>query len=89
MIAISNDDPDAPEDVAAVKSFLTRQGAHFDNLIYNGKTELVEEFNVPGGLPFYELYDRQGKLRYTFSADPDAEHKIADAETRVKELLEE
>lgn len=83
-----------PEEQAAVLSFLTKQGATFDNLItpYGAGAQFLEAFDLRGDIPFYKLYDRQGALRYTFSGDPDGLENcepIQRIDDRVAQLLAE
>lgn len=85
---------DAPDDGPSVSDFLKRENADFETLLtrYGIGAEFVNSFDIRGDIPFYRLYDRQGRLRYTFSADPEG---IQNCETidrideRVKELLAE
>lgn len=69
VISVSLDDPD--EGRPAVIKFLTDRGAGFENLIsrYGAGPHSAEVFDIPGGaLPHYKLYDRNGKLRRTFTS---------------------
>jgi thiol-disulfide isomerase/thioredoxin len=76
----------------SVLAFLVRQKADVDNLlpIYGAGSEFLEAFDLRGDVPFYKLYDRQGVLRYTFSADPEGIENCESIEMidqRVEELL--
>jgi thiol:disulfide interchange protein len=80
-IAISFDEADKE---AAVREFLTKQGAGFDNLIssYPQGPEAFEGFGIDL-VPHFRLYDRKGELRYKWDDKPE------DAEERIQELLAE
>ncbi|MGB6043573.1 MAG: TlpA disulfide reductase family protein [Pirellulales bacterium] len=89
VVSISFDYPDKEADVLG---FLKQQGATFDNLISpHGPTEKsVEEFGGVGAVPFYQLFDRRGKLAYQFSAMPDDlvnGQPIERMDARIRELL--
>ncbi len=67
-------DPTDPETRAAALDFLTKQQAHFDNLIYpaDGTAEdALAGFEIDSALPHFQLFDRSGKLvkKFTYS-DP-------------------
>jgi hypothetical protein len=52
----------------------------------------METFEIMGGaVPFYQLYDRAGKLRQTFGVDPTAAKQFtaADIDAAVESLLAE
>ena len=91
VISVSVDDP---EDEPAVVEFLTSQEATFDNVIskFGVDTQTAEEFGFRGDVPFFQLFDRSGKLRYQFTPLPDG---LENGETldkidqRVAELLAE
>jgi thiol-disulfide isomerase/thioredoxin len=85
---------DEPEDEPAVSDFLKRKHAQFETLLsrYGIGAEFAKAFEIRGDLPFYRLYDRNGHLRYSFSADPEGIEKceaIEKIDERVKELLAE
>ena len=89
VISVSMDEPDARE---AVLGFLAKQQASFDNLLtnYGAGGAFVDAFQLRGDVPFYRLYDRQGKLRYSFSSDPSGIENcetIDQLDIRVAELL--
>ena len=84
VVSVSLDDPSNKE---AVLEFLVGKGARFNNFVsqYGSGTESFEVFDV-GSLPFCKLYDREGKLRRSFSSvnspiDPD------EIDRAVEELL--
>ena len=60
---------DQLQDKQNALEFLYRQGATFDNLIssYGPGVEGFHAFGIPDAIPYFTLYDRQGKLRYRFS----------------------
>ena len=61
VIALSFDEPD---DVDAVRKFLSEKEATFENLISSvgsGETA-ADEFDFDGALPHYVVYDRDGNL---------------------------
>jgi len=86
---------DEPKDQQAVERFLAEQGAApYSNLLtkYGAGTRSAEEFEMPGGVPLYKLYDRSGELRYQFGPFPEKlEHgeQVDQIENRVEELLAE
>ena len=84
VVSVSLDDPGNKE---AVLKFLVGKGARFNNFVsqYGSGTESFEVFDV-GSLPCCKLYDREGKLRRSFSSvnspiDPD------EIDRAVEELL--
>jgi len=90
VIAVSVDDPESED---AVTKFLASQGVRFDTLISELGTGMAtwEAFDLVGGVPFYKLYDRSGRLRYSFSGNAgvvDVE-PVDQIETRIRELLAE
>ena len=90
VIAVSVDDAGSE---ASVAKFLEKQGARFDTLMseMGTGTETWEAFDIPGGVPFYKLYDRTGRVRYRFSgnADVPGTEPLDQIERRIKELLAE
>ncbi len=90
-ISVSMDEPDSQE---SVLEFLQNQSANFDNLLtsYGASGQFADAFEIQGDVPFYKLYDRQGKLRYTFSGNPEGVENCEPVEKmdeRVAELLSE
>jgi thiol-disulfide isomerase/thioredoxin len=78
---------------ASVKQFLAEQGASFDNLLtkFGNGTETNDTFGIHG-VPYYKLYDRQGKLRYQFAEiydDLEQGEPVENIDRRVAELLAE
>jgi catechol 2,3-dioxygenase-like lactoylglutathione lyase family enzyme len=91
VLSFSCDDTDKTDEVL---TFLREHEAKFKNLISVDGTgdKTFEDFEIEGGaLPHYKLYDRQGKLRKTFSVDPEADKQLSleDLDAAVKELLAE
>ena len=85
---------DSPEDAASVIGFLKRNKADFTNFLHReseGRTGF-DEHKIDGGIPFFTLYDRSGKLRYRFSLEPEEIENCESAEhidVRIRELLAE
>ncbi len=68
VMSVSMDDP---EDEPAVRAFLEKHHAAFPNFLsrYGTGSRGFEAFEIEdGSVPFYRLYDRQGKLVRTFSS---------------------
>lgn len=66
VISVSMDDPD---NLPAVRQFLTRQGATFPNFLSRDGAgpRSFETFGIDdGALPHFRLYDRQGSLLRKF-----------------------
>jgi hypothetical protein len=85
---------DSPDDKDGVLEYLKSAGATFDNVIDKGGGDLesFKAYGIPGGLPFYKLYDRQGVLRYQFCPLLDGVEKgepVEKIDQRVNELLAE
>jgi thiol-disulfide isomerase/thioredoxin len=81
-IAISFDNL---ESEPAVREFLSKQGADFENLLskYDGvNQEAAVDFAVDA-VPQYRLYDRQGNQRYKWVGQSD------EIEAKIQELLAE
>ena len=83
---------DEPGDRAQVLDFLKSKGADFDNLIsqHGASPATAEEFGFRGDLPFYQLFDRTGKLVYQFSPlhdDLPGGEPVDQIDMRVQELL--
>jgi thiol:disulfide interchange protein len=84
----------APEAAERTLEFLKSQQAGVaTNLIsqYDGAAKSMTAFEIPSGLPCYRIYDRQGKLRHTFTVDPTAERQftLQDLDAAVEQLLAE
>ncbi len=91
VISLSFDSPDKQD---AVVEFLRKQKATFDNLIAKstGDADPLRQFGAPGTIPFYQLFDRLGVLRYQFSPNPQGLKNgevMENIDRRVKELLAE
>ena len=81
-IAVSFDNLDSEP---AVREFLAKQGADFENLLskYDGvNQEAAVDFDVEA-IPQYRLYDRQGNRRFKWEGTSD------EIEARIQELLAE
>ncbi len=82
---------DQAADLQKAQQFLNSVGASFENLICT-EENAIESFDIPDAIPFYSLYDRQGKLRYRFSplfTDGVQGETPASIDRRVQELLAE
>jgi thiol-disulfide isomerase/thioredoxin len=80
-IAVSLDDP---ESAPVVKNFLQAQGSiTFDNLLSRDgmSSKSMEAFDLNAAVPHYRLYDRTGKLAYSWDGLPD------ELEDKIEELL--
>jgi thiol-disulfide isomerase/thioredoxin len=67
VLSVSVDDP---EEQPAVREFLTRQQAAFENFIsrYGAGSQSFEAFHIADGtVPCVQLYDRSGKMARQFS----------------------
>lgn len=83
-----------PREQASVQAFLTKRQARFDHLLtrYGAGADFVDAFELRGDIPFYRLYGRDGRLRYSFSSDPEGIENgepIEQIDARVMELLAE
>lgn len=90
-ISVSMDEPDQQEQV---RKFLTAQQACFLNLLtpYGAGSQFPDAFEIRGDVPVYKLYDRQGKLRYIFSEQPEGlpnGEPLSQLDKRLAELLAE
>jgi thiol-disulfide isomerase/thioredoxin len=88
VVTVSMDNPSSEAQVLEV---LQKNGARTENLL-NGYTSAVtatKEFGLPGPVPCYRVYDREGKLRREFYVNPRAEKQFtaADVEGAVEEVL--
>ncbi len=91
IVSVSIDDPAAQEEALR---FLKSIKANHINLIskWGAGTESAERFDFSGEVPFYRLYDRQGQLKYEFSANAQSTRNmepLEQIETRIQELLHE
>ncbi len=69
VISVSLDDP---ENAPAVQKFLVSNRASFQNFIsiYGAGVQSVDAFAIEGGaVPYFTLYDRNGKLYQTFAGE--------------------
>ena len=85
---------DQLQDKPKALEFLYQQGATFDNLIssYGPGVEGFHAFGIPDAIPYFTLYDRQGKLRYRFSplfVDGKDGEPLEAIDARVGQLLSE
>lgn len=91
VITVSLDESD---DRAAALSFLQDAGASFDNLVskFGASTKSADELGIRGEMPFCQLFDRKGQLRYQFSELPDGLTNgvvFSELDDRIRELLVE
>ena len=90
VVSLSCDDDTEKEDVL---KFLREKQATFDNLRsrHGGSEQSFEAFHVKtGALPYYLLYDRQGKLREELGTGTRTEGlKPEELDKAVEELLAE
>lgn len=92
VVTVSCDEPSDAENVAAFLRSNDAGGA--TNLIsqFGGSSQTMEAFEIAGGaVPYYQVYDRTGKLRETFGIDPRAVKAFtsADIEAAIEKLLAE
>ncbi|MDP7014841.1 MAG: TlpA disulfide reductase family protein [Pirellulaceae bacterium] len=84
---------DGAGDRDSVLTFLQEKRAYFTHLqsSVGGGPAAISEFDLPAAIPYYRLYDRQGKLRYEFmsGADDDRYEELAKIDERIAELLSE
>ena len=80
-----------PDEEPQVRDFLARHGARFENLLskYGSGVESIKQFDLPGPIPCYRLYDRSGKLHREFAVDPRATRQftLEDIEAAIVQLL--
>ena len=82
---------DSAADASKAQQFLDSVGASFENLICT-EEDAIASFDIPDAIPYYTLYDRQGRLRYRFSpmfTDGVRGETPASIDRRVEELLAE
>lgn len=79
----------------AARTFLAKQGEtslHHWRMSYDRYETGFERFDIRGGIPFYKLYDRHGKLRYELGLNADESDRtlsVDELEIRIRELLAE
>jgi thiol-disulfide isomerase/thioredoxin len=82
---------DSPKSEAQVRAFLEKQDARFENFVagYANAVEATKALGLPGPVPCYRVYDREGELRREFGVDPRAAKQFTaeDVEAAVVELL--
>lgn len=66
VITVSLDDPESQSKIPQV---LRAGGANMKNYVsaHGGSEKSMETFQIEGGLPHYQLYDREGNLHRTFA----------------------
>lgn len=82
---------DSAADASKAQQFLDSVDASFENLICT-EEDAIASFDIPDAIPYYTLYDRQGRLRYRFSplfTDGVRGETPASIDRRVEELLAE
>lgn len=87
VITVSLDDPEKEDEVLRV---LQANEATTENYIsrFGGSDKSMELFDIEGGLPHYQLYDRQGNLHRTFSTGQE-NIDLEDITKAVESLLED
>jgi thiol-disulfide isomerase/thioredoxin len=88
VVGVSLNEPvEAPQ----VQEFLARHDARFENLLskYDSGVRAIKAFGLPGPIPCYRVYDREGVLRREFGVDPRAPRQFTaeDIEAAVAGLL--
>jgi thiol-disulfide isomerase/thioredoxin len=90
-LAVVSVSMDSPSTEPHVRAFLEKHQARFDNLLssYDSPVTATKEFRLPGPVPCYRVYDRQGRLHREFAVDPRAAKQFtpADVDAAVEELL--
>jgi thiol-disulfide isomerase/thioredoxin len=90
-LAVMSVSMDSLKSEARVREFLEKQDARFENFLGNYDTALTatKAFELPGPVPCYRVYDREGKLHREFGVDPQAAKQFTaeDVEAAVRELL--
>jgi len=88
VVSVSMDNPSAEPQVRA---FLEQHRAQFVNLLssYSSPVTATKAFGLPGPVPCYRIYDRDGRLRHEFIVDPRADQQFttADIDAAVEEIL--
>jgi thiol-disulfide isomerase/thioredoxin len=90
VVSLSFDELNKGEVPAKVNEFLTKQDAHFENLV--SKLDISEDgaeaFQIPdGALPHFKIYGKDGKLFKVFESGEDKEFSHDDIEAAVKAAL--
>lgn len=86
---------DEPLELEHVNGFLnSHRTAGVTNLIsrFGTSPRSMEAFEIPSGaVPYYKLYDREGRLRHSFGIDPGAKEQFSldDIDAAVDRLLTE
>jgi thiol-disulfide isomerase/thioredoxin len=90
-LAVVSVSMDHPSSEPQVRAFLEKQQARFDNFIsnYGSVVTATTAFGLPGPVPCYRVYDREGKLHREFAVDPRAAKQFttADVDAAVNEVL--
>jgi len=93
VVTMSFDDGADDEDKASALKFLTESKAGTTvNLISSLDTATsFDAYKIPGGaIPFFQLYDREGKLRHTFKVSPlTGPIDPAEIDLKIRELVME
>lgn len=88
VVSVSMDNPSAEPQVRA---FLEKQEARFDNLLssYSSPVAATKAFGLPGPVPCYRIYDREGHIYRQFGVDPRASQQFtsADIDAALEEVL--
>jgi thiol-disulfide isomerase/thioredoxin len=88
VVSVSMDNPTSEPQV---RTFLENQNASFDNLLssYGSPVEATKAFGLPGPVPCYRVYDRDGKLQREFAVNPRLQKQFtaADVEAAVMDAL--
>lgn len=91
-VSVSFDDPEDPDTILA---FLREQkAAPVTNLVsaHGASPESNDAFDIGGGIPWYQLYDRSGALKYLFCDAPEDGVEalpVAELDAKIEELLAE
>lgn len=91
-VSVSFDDPADPEPIL---EFLREQNAGpVTNLVsaHGAAPASNEEFEIGGGIPWYQLYDRSGELKYVFCDAPEPgvdALPVGELDAKIEELLAE
>lgn len=89
-VSVSLDDPGDPEPIL---EFLRGENAGLvQNLVsaHGAAPESYEAFELKGGPPWYQLYDRKGELKYVFCDAPEAGVEalpVDQIDAKIEEML--